>query len=196
MLSTAYRSAHRALLAATRGSRSGFAGRPGTAVTPAPISGRARPSPSDGRAPRPLPVLEVCTLRSVTSESAYVAHRLREAHLHHGLPWSRMAVIVRSLQHHHAALRRALTQAGVPTTTGAEDTALATQPAVAPILLLLRCALDSVHIGRRGRGGAAPFAPRRRRPVRRTAVAPGAARHRAGRGRQAPVRRAAGRRAA
>jgi hypothetical protein len=42
---------------------------------------------------------------------------LRHAHLHESVPWSRMAVIVRSLQHHHAALRRALTQAGVPVTT-------------------------------------------------------------------------------
>src|SRR4029453_8330216 len=87
------------------------------------------------------PAVEICTLRSATSESAYVAHRLRHAHLHESVPWSRMALIVRSLQHHHAALRRALTQAGVPVTTGAEDTALATQPAIAPLLQLLRCAL-------------------------------------------------------
>jgi superfamily I DNA/RNA helicase/RecB family exonuclease len=115
--------------------------------------------------------LEVVTLRSATSESAYVAERLREAHLRDGVPWSRMAVIVRSLQHHHAALRRALTQAGVPVTTGAEDTALATQPAIAPLLLLLRCAfgestLDeetAVTLLHSPLGGADPFSERRLR---------------------------------
>jgi superfamily I DNA/RNA helicase len=95
------------------------------------------------RQPELAEQVEVCTLRSVTSEAAFVAHRLREAHLKRGIAWSRMAVIVRSLQHHHAALRRALAQSDVPITTGAEDTALATHPAVAPLLLLLRCALDS-----------------------------------------------------
>ena len=96
--------------------------------------------------------VEVCTLRSATSEAAFVAQRLREAHLRRGVPWSRMAIIVRSLQRHHAGLRRALTQAGVPVTTGAEDTALATQPAVAP--LLLAAAL---------RAGAGPFWTKRPR---------------------------------
>jgi superfamily I DNA/RNA helicase/RecB family exonuclease len=126
--------------------------------------------------------LEVVTLRSVTSESAYVAERLREAHLRDGVPWSRIAVIVRSLQHHHAALRRALTQAGVPVTTGAEDTALATQPAIAPLLLLLRCAfgestLDeetAVTLLHSPLGGADPFSERRlRRDLREIAGAVG-----------------------
>jgi superfamily I DNA/RNA helicase/RecB family exonuclease len=115
--------------------------------------------------------LEVVTLRSATSESAYVAQRLREVHLREGVAWSRMAVIVRSLQHHHAGLRRALTQAGVPVTTGAEDTALATQPAVAPLLQLLRCAFDpstldeetAVALLHSPLGGADPFSERRLR---------------------------------
>jgi superfamily I DNA/RNA helicase/RecB family exonuclease len=137
------------------------------------------PGPASPEAANALPALEVCTLRSVTSESAYVAHRLREAHLHHGIPWSRMAVIVRSMRHHHAALRRALTQAGVPLTTGAEDTALATQPAVVPLLLLLRCALDestldeeaAVSLLHSSLGGADPFSERRlRQALRETAV--------------------------
>jgi superfamily I DNA/RNA helicase/RecB family exonuclease len=118
-----------------------------------------------------LPVLDVCTLRSSTSESAYLAHRLREAHLHHGVPWSRMAVIVRSSQQHQAGLRRALTQAGVPVATVAEDTALATQPAVAPLLLLLGCALRPSNLDEEAAvtllhsplGRANPFSERRLR---------------------------------
>ena len=121
--------------------------------------------------PSTIPEVEVCTLRSQSSESAFIAHRLREAHLHQGVPWSRMAVIVRSLQHHHAALRRALTQAGVPLATAAEDTALANQPAVAPLLLLLRCALGGAGVDEEAvvsllhspLGGADPFSERRLR---------------------------------
>ena len=128
------------------------------------------------------PALDICTLRSATSESAYVAHWLRQAHLHDGVPWSRMAVVVRSLQHHHAGLRRALTQAGVPVITGAEDTALATQPAIAPLLNLLRCALGmstldegaAVELLHSALGGADPFQERKlRQGLRATAAASG-----------------------
>jgi superfamily I DNA/RNA helicase/RecB family exonuclease len=123
----------------------------------------------------PAMAVDVCTLRSATSESAYIAHRLREAHLHEGIPWSRMAVVVRSLRQHHAALRRALTQAGVPVVTGAEDTALATQPAVAPLLTLIRCALGlspldegtAVDLLHSPFGGADPFGERRLRQALR-----------------------------
>jgi superfamily I DNA/RNA helicase/RecB family exonuclease len=130
-------------------------------------------------------VLDVCTLRSSTSESAYIAHRLREVHLHDGVPWSRMAVIVRSSQQHQAGLRRALTQAGVPVATVAEDTALATQPAVAPLLLLLGCALRpstldeeaAVTLLHSPLGRADPFSERRlRQGLRELARANGDAR--------------------
>lgn len=126
--------------------------------------------------PPSLPeAVDVCTLRSSTSESAYIAHTLRQAHLHEGIPWSRMAVVVRSLRHHHAALRRALTQAGVPVATGAEDTALATQPAVAPLLTLIRCALGlseldegaAIDLLHSPFGGADPFGERRLRQLLR-----------------------------
>jgi RecB family exonuclease len=136
--------------------------------------------PGDG-----LPVLDVCTLRSSTSESAYLAHRLREAYLRHGIPWSRMAVIVRSSHQHQAGLRRALTQAGVPVATVAEDTALATQPAVAPLLLLLRCALRQSTLDEEAAvtllhsplGRADPFSERRlRQGLRDLARAAGDAR--------------------
>jgi len=128
-------------------------------------------APDAGDAQAGPPVLDVCTLRSATSESAYLDHRLREAYLHHGVPWSRMAVIVRSSQQHQAGLRRALVQAGVPVATVAEDTALATQPAVAPLLLLLRCALRESTLDEEAAvtllhsplGRADPFSERRLR---------------------------------
>jgi superfamily I DNA/RNA helicase/RecB family exonuclease len=119
----------------------------------------------------PLPPLEVCTLSSGASEAAYVAHRLREAHLRHGVPWSRMAVIVRSIHRYDAVLRRALIQSGVPVLTAAEDTALALQPAVVPLLRLVRRALkpstldeeDAVSLLHSPFGGADPYQERRLR---------------------------------
>ena len=56
----------------------------------------ARPGPAPGARCRPTAWrrgdVAVHTFRSAASESAYVAHRLREAHLIDGVPWDRMAV--------------------------------------------------------------------------------------------------------
>jgi ATP-dependent exoDNAse (exonuclease V) beta subunit len=125
-------------------------------------------------APRPGAdpgVVEIRTFRSGTTESAYVAHRLREAHLLHGVPWSRMAVLVRSTLLQLAPLQRALQQAGVPTVTRSDVLPLQAHPAVAPILLLLRCALEpdrldedaAVALLHSPLGGADPLAERRLR---------------------------------
>ncbi len=124
----------------------------------------------------------VRTFRSSTSETAYVAHALREAHLLHGVPWSRMAVLLRSTSLQLPSLQRALTAAGVPTVTHAEDLPLHLQPAVVPFLLLLRCALDpgaldeeaAVALLHSPLGGADPLAERRlRQGLRALALAAG-----------------------
>ena len=47
-------------------------------------------------------------------ESALIADALRRAHLVDGVPWSQMAVIVRSVPRAGATLSRALAAAGVP----------------------------------------------------------------------------------
>jgi superfamily I DNA/RNA helicase len=117
------------------------------------------------------PGAEVHTFRSATSEAAYVAHRLRAAHLIDGVPWSRMAVIVRSTRLALASLQRALHQAGIPTTTHAEDLPLSINPAVTPLLLAMRCALEperldedaAVALLHSPLGGADPMAERRLR---------------------------------
>src|SRR6185312_10143041 len=85
--------------------------------------------------------------------------------------WSRMAVIVRSTARQLAPLQRALHSAGVPTVTEAEDLPLHLQPAIAPLLLLLRCALDNARLDEDAAiallhspfGGADPLAERRLR---------------------------------
>jgi ATP-dependent exoDNAse (exonuclease V) beta subunit len=120
--------------------------------------------------------VEVRTFRSATTESAYLVHRLREAHLRHGVSWSEMAVIVRSTARQLAPLRRALQQAGIPTTTAAEDLPVPAQPAVAPLLLLLRCAVEPDRLDEEAAvallhsplGGADPLAERRLRQGLRT----------------------------
>ncbi|GAA5183611.1 hypothetical protein GCM10023322_23300 [Rugosimonospora acidiphila] len=144
-------------------------------------------SPGEVRAGEGLPGevragAEVHTFRSATSEAAYVAHRLREAHLLDGVPWDRMAVVVRSTTLVLATLQRALQQAGVPLATHAEDLPLRFQPAVAPLLLALRCAVEpdrldeetAVVLLHSALGGADPLAERRlRQGLRALAMAAG-----------------------
>ncbi|WP_239151314.1 ATP-dependent helicase [Virgisporangium aurantiacum] len=136
-------------------------------------------------APRPGSdpgIVEIRTFRSATSESAFVAHRLREAHLLYGVPWSRMAVLVRSTLLQLAPLQRALQQVGVPTVTRSDVLPLQAHPAVAPLLLLLRCALEperldedaAVALLHSPLGGADPLAERRlRQGLRSLALAAG-----------------------
>ncbi|WP_121436440.1 ATP-dependent helicase [Actinomadura pelletieri] len=78
---------------------------------------------------------------SESQESALVADELRRAHLLDGVPWSRMAVLVRSAVRQVPALRRALAQAGVPVVVAGDEVPLMGEPAVRPFLVLLRAAL-------------------------------------------------------
>jgi superfamily I DNA/RNA helicase/RecB family exonuclease len=143
--------------------------------------------PAGHRDLRPAPnvdagSVEVRVFRSQTSEAAYLAHALRAAHLLDGVPWSRMAVVVRSTARQLPPLQRALHTAGVPTVVHAEDLPLHSQPAVAPLLLLLRCALEPERLDEEAAvtllhsplGGADPLAERRlRQGLRARALAAG-----------------------
>jgi len=130
----------------------------------------------------PAGSVEVRTFRSRTSEAAYLAHALRSAHLIDGVPWSRMAVLMRSTTLQLPSLQRALHSSGVPTVVHAEDLPLHQQPAVAPLLLLLRCALEPAWLDEEAAvallhsplGGADPLAERRlRQGLRALALAAG-----------------------
>ncbi|MER7166878.1 PD-(D/E)XK nuclease family protein [Micromonospora sp. NPDC000207] len=138
--------------------------------------GRRLRGPSAHRHLTPLPDAEsgsvtVRTFRSATSEAAWLAHALRTAHLMDGVPWSRMAVLVRSTARQLPHLQRALHAAGVPAVVNGEDLPLHLQPAVAPLLLLLRCALEPDRLDEESAvallhspfGGADPLAERRLR---------------------------------
>ncbi|MBB3730690.1 UvrD-helicase domain-containing protein [Nonomuraea dietziae] len=78
---------------------------------------------------------------SVSQEAAVVADTLRRAHLIEGLPWHRMAVLVRSAERQVPLLRRALVSAGVPTMVAGDEVPLAQEPGVRPLLTTLRVAL-------------------------------------------------------
>src|SRR5206468_2059248 len=76
----------------------------------------------------------------------YLADVLRRAHLLDGLPWSEMAVVVRTASS-LGPLRRALAHAGVPVTVSTDDLPLAAQPAVAPFLSVLTALLPAPRPG-------------------------------------------------
>jgi superfamily I DNA/RNA helicase/RecB family exonuclease len=101
-------------------------------------AGRERAAPAG--AADPDGSVQVKVFSSAAQEAAWVADQLRRAHLTHGVPWSRMAVLARSTRRSLPALRRALLAAGVPIAAPADELPLARQPAVLPLLLVLRCA--------------------------------------------------------
>ena len=79
---------------------------------------------------------------SAAVEAAYLADVLRRAHLLDGVPWSEMAVVVRSATA-IGPLRRALSSVGVPVAVTADDLPLSAQPAVAPLLTALTALLPA-----------------------------------------------------
>jgi superfamily I DNA/RNA helicase/RecB family exonuclease len=116
-------------------------GPPSSAVGPA-ASGQA----AGHRDLRPLSSVSPGTLRiaiasSASQEATVVADALRRAHLHDHVPWSSMAVLVRSVIRQVPLLRRALAAAGVPVAIAGDELPLEAEPGVRPLLLLLRCAL-------------------------------------------------------
>ncbi|MFA1540736.1 ATP-dependent helicase [Actinomadura monticuli] len=101
---------------------------------------------AEHRALHPVDELDDGEVRAViadseSQESALVADELRRAHLLDGVPWSRMAVLVRSAVRQVPVLRRALAQSGVPVVVAGDEVPLIAEPAVRPFLVLLRAAL-------------------------------------------------------
>ncbi len=97
---------------------------------------------SDG----PDPVISVRLFASAAQEAVAVADVLRRAHLIDGVPWSQMAILVRSTRI-AGPLQRALADAGVPVQTPVDERPLTREPALEPLLRLLqvaaeRCPLD------------------------------------------------------
>jgi superfamily I DNA/RNA helicase/RecB family exonuclease len=79
---------------------------------------------------------------SASQEAAVIADTLRRAHLVDGMPWSAMAVLVRSAVRQVPLLRRGLATGGVPAVVAGDELPLAAEPGARPLLALLRCALQ------------------------------------------------------
>jgi len=89
----------------------------------------------------PAGEVRILVADSSTQEAALIAETLVRAYLADGVPWSSMAVLVRSATRQVPLLRRALTAAGVPVTVAGDEWPLADKPGTRPLLILLRCAL-------------------------------------------------------
>jgi superfamily I DNA/RNA helicase/RecB family exonuclease len=81
---------------------------------------------------------------SVHAEAAMIADTLRRAHLVDKVPWSQMAVIVRSVPRAGARLPRALAAAGVPVAAPAVNGSLAEEPAVQAMLTVLAATAEGL----------------------------------------------------
>ena len=86
-------------------------------------------------------IVSIAKLNSRSESAQYIANELRAAHLHHGLPWSKMAVLLRSPGAEVSALQRAFAQTGIPIAVDAASLALADNPAIKPLLLIAGIAL-------------------------------------------------------
>ena len=96
-----------------------------------PVHRRLRPAPG-----LPPGTAEVHLFATASAEASYIGQRLREMHLLREVPWSRMAVLVRSGTP-LPALRRSLQSAGVPVAAHAEEQPLVDVPIVHALLRIL-----------------------------------------------------------
>lgn len=87
---------------------------------------------------RGTPSQAAALFASESEEAQYIAYLFKRAHLIEGIPYSQMAVIVRSHGSAATNIRRAFAQVGIPTAGDIE--ALAKNSAIAPFLLLARVA--------------------------------------------------------
>ncbi|OBF72589.1 ATP-dependent DNA helicase [Mycobacterium sp. 852002-51613_SCH5001154] len=81
---------------------------------------------------------------SAHAEAAMIADALRRAHLVDGVPWSQMAVVVRSVPRAGARLPRALAAAGVPVAAPATSGPLSDEPAARALLTVLAATADGL----------------------------------------------------
>ncbi|HEX3907374.1 MAG TPA: ATP-dependent DNA helicase [Mycobacteriales bacterium] len=99
---------------------------------------------------------EIRLYSTATAQVSAIADLLRRAHLEDGLPWSQMAVLVRSGTRSIPVVRRALVAAGVPVSVAADEIPLSRDPAVAPLLAALSYLVDKAAKGARGEAAELP----------------------------------------
>ncbi len=95
---------------------------------------------------RQLKKTSVAKLSSATEEANYIAYQFRSAYLKQGIPWSQMAVILRSPGSQVSALQRAFAINNVPVEIDALALSLADNPAIKPILTIAQIALKQISL--------------------------------------------------
>ncbi len=78
--------------------------------------------------------IDIGKFANQSAAANYIAYQLRKAHLEDHLPWSEMAIIVRTPGEQVSAIQRACALTGIPLSIDAQAAALAENPAVRPIL--------------------------------------------------------------
>ena len=89
---------------------------------------------------------EVAMLSSASDEANYIAHQFRSAHLRQGVPWSQMAVILRSPGAQVSALQRAFAMNSIPVEVDAIALSLADNPAIKPIITLAQITIGQLKL--------------------------------------------------
>jgi len=152
-----------------------FTGRIGAAAAGTQrAAGTSRDTPAGDDAVTTAAAVQTVVTESPADQLAVIARRLRERHVLDGLPWGRMAVIVRtgSLV---PALSRGLAALEVPTQVAASQAALRDEPAVRAFILALDVTLNrrpldadaAVDLLRGPLGGLDPITLRRLRAALR-----------------------------
>lgn len=100
----------------------------------------------DASAAAPQSAIDAVKLASASDCANYIAHAFRTAHLRDGVPWSQMAVILRSPAAGVAALSRAFALNGIPLDVDAQALALAENPAIRPFLTVAQIALGAIEL--------------------------------------------------
>ena len=90
--------------------------------------------------------IRVAKLGSNGDSANYIAHAFRTAHLRDGLPWSQMAVILRSPGAAISALQRAFALNNIPLDIDASALALGDNPAIVPILTIAQIATGKIKL--------------------------------------------------
>ncbi len=91
-------------------------------------------------------VVRVSTFDSDGAQASHIADIIIRKHVNDGVPWSDMAVIVRSAVATLPSIYRALVSAGVPVEVAQDEIPLHQDPAVAPLVMLLRAVDDARFI--------------------------------------------------
>ena len=95
---------------------------------------------------RPAASQQVALLSSASEEANFIAHQFRSAHLISNMPWSQMAVIVRSPGPQITALQRAFAMNSIPVEIDAQAASLGDNPAIKPIITVAQIALGQLKI--------------------------------------------------